>query len=287
MRDRAATLYVTDLDGTLIRDDLSMSPWARETLVAMLRDGLPLTIATARSIVSLAAILGDVPLALPVVEFGGAFLTDYATRRHLSVKAIQADACRAIRGAITGRGLCPFLSTYDGDRDWLFYTSLTNDGERAYYQERLQLKDDRLRRVQDLGPALRQHVVCFTLIGKEEELSALGKDLGSRFPLQVTMYAARYSPGWHFLSLHAAGATKEAGIAALRERTGMGDARLVVFGDDVNDLGMLRAADHAVAVANARPEVREIAHEVIGSNQEDSVVRWLRESFRGNGRGGA
>ncbi len=44
----------------------------------------------------------------------------------------------------------------------------------------------------------------------------------------------------------------------------------------MNDIGMFRAATHAVAVENAKTELKALAHETIGSNQEESVVRWLR-----------
>jgi hypothetical protein len=54
----------------------------------------------------------------------------------------------------------------------------------------------------------------------------------------------------------------------------------VVFGDDVNDLGMFRIATRALATANARPEILRAAHEVIGTNGEDSVVRWISGHFQ-------
>jgi Cof subfamily protein (haloacid dehalogenase superfamily) len=272
------TLYVTDLDGTLIRDDLSLSGWARSELIAMLDEGVPLTIATARSISSLSAILGEIPFRLPVVEFNGAFLTDYGTRRHILVNAIDPALTAEICHLLLGSGLEPFLSTFDGTRDWLFYRDISNDGARVYYEERITLKDDRLRRVDSLEQGLAQQVVCFTLIGREQELARVTQALAERFgeALEITTYVARYSPGWHFLSVHGAGATKAAGIRALQKAAGLEGARLVVFGDDVNDLGMFRIASHAVAVANARDELKALAHEVIGSNQEDSVVKWLR-----------
>ncbi len=52
------SLYVTDLDGTLIRDDLTLSDYSRSRLVSLLNEGVAITVATARSIVSLTAILG-------------------------------------------------------------------------------------------------------------------------------------------------------------------------------------------------------------------------------------
>ena len=273
-----APLYVTDLDGTLIRDDLTLSAWARAELVALLEEGVLLTVATARSIASLSAILGDIPFRLPVVEFGGAFLTDYKTRRHTLVNAISHALGEEVYGLIDAAGMQPFLSAWDGTRDLLYYRGITNEGENAYYQERLALKDDRLRRVDDLTVGLSNQVVCFTLIHREAALAGVADRLSERFgsALTITSYAFRYFPGWHFLSVHDARATKEHGIRALQKAHGLEDAPLVVFGDDVNDIGMFRAAKHAVAVSNARPELKALAHETIGSNQEDSVIRWLR-----------
>ena len=54
----------------------------------------------------------------------------------------------------------------------------------------------------------------------------------------------------------------------------------MVFGDDVNDIGMMRAADRPIAMANAKPEVKALAREIIGSNNEDSVVRSIRADRR-------
>ncbi len=273
-----APLYVTDLDGTLIRDDLSLSDWARAELVSLLDEGMAITVATARSIASLSAILGDIPFRLPVVEFGGAFLTDYPSRRHILVNAIEPGRARELYHVLRDRRMEPFLSTWDGNRDHLYYRSVRNEGEKAYYRERIALRDDRLRQVEDLSPGLEEQVISLTLIDREEILRELAADLSQRFDagLQLTIYAARYSPGWHFLAIHDERATKEGGIRALQEGFGLAGAPLVVFGDDVNDIGMFRAATHAVAVANARQEIKALAHETIGSNEDDSVVRWLR-----------
>ena len=55
----------------------------------------------------------------------------------------------------------------------------------------------------------------------------------------------------------------------------LADCRLVVFGDQVNDIGMFRTADEAYAVAGAAPELAEHATAIIGSNDDDAVARWL------------
>jgi Cof subfamily protein (haloacid dehalogenase superfamily) len=278
-----ATLYVTDFDGTLIRDDLTLSDWSRGRLISLLEEGAPITVATARSIVSLSAILGDIPFRLPVVVFNGAFLTDYGTKQHRVVRSIDRDVVPALHELIVGAGSRPFLSAFDGTRDMLFSTGATNAGEEAYVQERLSFRDDRLQEVDALEQGFAHQVVCFTMIDREERLAALSARIASSsFAARVVsnLYAYRYFPGWYFLSVHDARATKDQGIRTLVELCALQDSDLVVFGDDVNDLGMFRIATRALATANARPELKRIAHEVIGTNGEDSVVRWISEHFR-------
>jgi hydroxymethylpyrimidine pyrophosphatase-like HAD family hydrolase len=57
----------------------------------------------------------------------------------------------------------------------------------------------------------------------------------------------------------------------------------VVFGDDVNDIGMMKAADRPIAMANAKSEVKALAREVIGTNNDDSVVRAIRQDWSRRG----
>ena len=70
-------------------------------------------------------------------------------------------------------------------------------------------------------------------------------------------------------------ATKDQGVTSLLRVQGMEDPRLVVFGDQINDIGMFRMADEAYAVAGAAPELAEHATAIIGSNDDDAVARWL------------
>ena len=59
----------------------------------------------------------------------------------------------------------------------------------------------------------------------------------------------------------------------------LGADRIVVFGDNLNDLSMLAVADVAVAVGNARPEVKDVADIVIGPNSADSVALFIEKDF--------
>ena len=68
-------------------------------------------------------------------------------------------------------------------------------------------------------------------------------------------------------------ATMEKGAQKLKEM--LGCDKIVAFGDGVNDIPLFRAADESYAVENACTELKEIATAIIGSNEDDSVVKWL------------
>jgi Cof subfamily protein (haloacid dehalogenase superfamily) len=272
------TLYVSDLDGTLIRDDLTLSEESRRGLCALLEEGVPITVASARSVTSIRAILGSIPFTLPIIEFNGAFLSEYATGRHEIVNAIPTALARSAFDALVASGCEPYISSYDGARDLVFYRAIANEGMAAYFAERVAFKDERLRRVDDLAAALDGSTVCLTVIDRSERLEPVQAALDGAFGdrLVLTCYDYRYFPGWKFFTVHDRRATKDQAIAELRKLCALEEAEVVVFGDDVNDLGMMRAADRPVAMANARPDVKALAREIIGSNNEDSVVRRIR-----------
>ena len=63
------------------------------------------------------------------------------------------------------------------------------------------------------------------------------------------------------------------------EEWGLGGSEIVVFGDSGNDIKMFQLADRAIAVANATDELKRYATQVIGSNNEDSVVKFIRSDW--------
>lgn len=79
------------------------------------------------------------------------------------------------------------------------------------------------------------------------------------------------------LEIFAPGVSKASAITRLKELTGAD--RVVVFGDNLNDLPMFEIADVAVAVDNAFDEAKAKADIIIGPNAEDSVAKFIREDF--------
>ena len=81
------------------------------------------------------------------------------------------------------------------------------------------------------------------------------------------------------LEISAAGVSKASALARLCATRGIESCDVIAFGDMPNDLAMLGWAGHAVAVANAHPDVVAAADEVTASNDEAGVARVLERLF--------
>src|SRR5687768_12846584 len=108
------TLYISDLDGTLLDNSARLADRCRGTLCELLADGLTFTVASARSVSSIATMLKGVPITLPVVEFNGAFLSDLATGRHEIVNGIDRAIVEDLHELLPRFNVAPFVSTFDG-----------------------------------------------------------------------------------------------------------------------------------------------------------------------------
>ncbi|MDE2888901.1 MAG: HAD hydrolase family protein [Gemmatimonadota bacterium] len=277
------SLFISDLDGTLLDSATTLSRYSRDTLNTLIDQGLLFTVASARSIASMRHVLAGLRLCLPVVEVNGAFVSDLAVGRHYVVHELHRDILPGLWQLIARSGHMPFISTYDGNADRCYYRDITNGGMAWYVRNRKLNQDPRMRYLHDLERGLEEQVVSLRVIGTGPEMEKLADEMSQPFAgrIQTQCFENLPSPGWHWLTIQDAGATKEAGIRYVQRMKGLEDRRLVVFGDEKNDLGMFKLADEALAVANALPDLKERATGIIDSNEEDGVAKYIRHSWYG------
>ncbi len=137
------TVYISDLDGTLLTNKAVLSDFSRNTLQKLLRDGLPFTVASARSVVSMCRVLGDLDLPLPIVEFNGAFISDLKSGRHEIINSIEPSVVEDIYQLISSFNCVPFISSFNGSQDCVYYKDILNEGMHWYLKESLSNKDQK------------------------------------------------------------------------------------------------------------------------------------------------
>lgn len=274
----AAPVYVCDLDGTLLRSDGTLSDFSRQGLNRLLEGGVSLTVASARGTPGMRSLLSGVGIELPVIELNGAFVSELESGRHLVGNLLSdTEACVAVE-AILETGNDPVISTWDGIRDGVHFGSRTNDSTGGYVEEKRKHRDPRLTPYDDLLAIARdERVAQITTFALDEEAAALVERLREAVDGGAVVHGAAnlYRPGWTEITVQHRDAAKGTAIPALLAACGRTDVQVIACGDHLNDLSMFAVAAHSIAPSNAHPEVLESATEVVGSNDEDGIVRRL------------
>ena len=89
-----------------------------------------------------------------------------------------------------------------------------------------------------------------------------------------------YVDGYYYLNVNNKEATKENALLKIVDLLGLSMKEVTVFGDQINDLEMLKMAGVGVAVDNANEELKEVADTIIGSNTKNSVVKYINEQLK-------
>lgn len=279
------SIYVCDLDGTLLRPDATLSDFSRDGLNQLIDAGVPLTVASARGTAGMRSLLAGVRLRLPVIELNGAFVSELDSGRHVVSNVLTSeDACTALK-VVLATGVDPVVSTWDGHRDRVHFGARTNASITWYVEEKKRHRDPRLRPCDDLlAIAEVEAVAQITTFSPEAEAGELTDRLRSSLGKEATVHSASnfYCPGWSEITVQHRAAAKGAAVPALLEACDVRGAKVIACGDHLNDLSLFAVADYCVAPANAHPAVLEAATEVVGSNDEDGVVRHMLERHLGS-----
>jgi hypothetical protein len=270
-------LFVSDLDGTLLSSGAVLSQFSRDNLRRLLDEGMHFTVASARAINEIQPVLGDLPIKLPVIAINGAYLTDYQTGKHLIINHLEKSIASNLFEIIRGMNLWPFITAFNGSEDCLYYQTLGHPAMQWYCRALSALNDRRLRETQNLAGTLNETIIALAVMGDKEPVGELSAVLKKQFPGQLESFYFEnpYSPGYWWLTIHDKKACKSIALKELMEIKGFKQEHLTVFGDHVNDLGMFKLASRAIAPANAEDQVKAIATEIIGTNDDDSVVKYL------------
>jgi Cof subfamily protein (haloacid dehalogenase superfamily) len=267
------TICISDLDGTLLGSDSRISAYSRETLEGLMKRGLQFTYAIARAHPSSTRALQGLVPNLPAIIYNGVALCDGGTGKILSEVHFQEKEMETVRQFLTQNRIYPLV--YSGLREtervrWL--QGEENEGIRHYLTTRK--GDRRLTGALDEAELYQGKIFYFTCIGAREELMPVYerfcREDFCNCIFQQELYREEY-----FCELFPRSATKAEAVKKLRQITGA--EKIIVFGDRLNDLPLFQASDECYAVANAVEELKQAADEILASNDEDGVARWLME----------
>ena len=268
-------LIATDLDGTLLRSDLSVSPRTRRALDAARAAGIHVAKVTARQPHGVRMIAEQAGFTGYALCGNGAHGVHLGTNETLFEAHVTEAAQRSIAEGLSKRvpGVL-FVSVREGGEVFVAqegYAGIAHfeDHKRHPAEMGSFTLDDVLAQ-----PSLKFIVRHPSLTPRELlfELNALS----------LPGFAVTHS-GAPFLEVLAEGVSKAWGLARLCKLLGIDRAEVLAFGDAPNDAEMLSWAGRGVAMGNAESEVSEVADEITLSNDEDGVAAVLERLFTQRG----
>ena len=270
------TLYVSDLDGTLLNRQSRLSPFTQQALNRLLEKGMLFTFATARSWHSAHVAAQGLSPSLPWIIHNGAAFANGKTGVRTGEVFFTYPQRKKILDSCVRRQLWPLVYSVRQGEEKVFYlkNAPLHEGMKHYIDSRP--GDPRLAPVAGLEELLQGGTYYFTFIHTKEALAPLWEELKDLPWLNLTFQQELYRQEY-WLEITSEQATKAQ--AALRLKQELGCTRLVAFGDAMNDLPLFQAAEESYATANAMPQVKAAATAVIGSHEEDGVARFLLERF--------
>lgn len=265
------TLYLTDLDGTLLRGDQSVSSYSVRVLEQAMAQGVLFSVATARSVFGLEMLdFGGLRFRQPLVLMNGVMLYDKEAGRILQSCEMPAQTVAAILAACAAEGKNPFLYRVQDGRLDVVFTEPTSAGERAFLAKRGARFPQLFRQAPAYGAG---GGVYFSMQDTQERLERVNRRLAAIPHIKSTLYKDNYMEDNWYLEIFSGDAGKDRGAKRLQAL--LGADRLVAFGDNMNDLPLFAAADVACCVANGQPAAREAADVLVGANDEDGVARYI------------
>jgi Cof subfamily protein (haloacid dehalogenase superfamily) len=262
-------LVATDLDGTLLRDDLSVSPRTRRALDAVRNAGIHVVPVSARQVRGIRMIAEQAGFTDWVLSGNGAQCAHLTSGEVLFEAHVGVAVQSAVAAALTERvpGVL-FVSVREAGEVFV-----AQDGYAAIADFEDHKREPATMGRHDLAAVLAEPSLKFVVRHAQrtpDELVAEVRALG------MGGFAVTHS-GAPFIEILAEGVNKAWGVAQLCERFGIDRTEVLAFGDAPNDAELLAWAGRGVAMANAHPEARDAADEITLSNAEDGVAVVLEE----------
>jgi hypothetical protein len=268
------SLLALDLDGTLTNSQKQVTLRSRAAIGAALDLGVCVILASGRPV------LGIAPLAYSLGLFGrnaymlaynGAQLISCETNTVVWERTVGLDAIERVFNFAKAKGLASLC--YDGEG---VITEMPDDPfvRKEAYNNGIPIKG-----VDTLFPMVKTPQPKVMIVGEPSLLIPARSEL--QFLLGDSADASFSEPC--FMEITAKGVQKATSLDVLLSLLGEKRESLMVVGDGLNDIPMLAIAGLAVAMENSSLEVKEHAHTVTASNDDDGVALAIEKHILGRG----
>ena len=265
-------MAASDIDGTLLRDDATLSRRTISVLERAAASGVTIVLATGRTRGTMAGVLAQLPMVRYVIWANGAAVWDVKEGRRIGENLIPHTLFAPILDVLCGEDICwhcfadgvGYVDRQVGEKLQAFFQGLDGAG-RDFSRDIRHIDHAREYILEEVDAAEKFGVITGDREARQRVWARLEK-----FPeLSVS------SASWYNLEINMRTATKGGALAMLAGRLGIPKGEIIAFGDNLNDCSLLQAAGIGVAMGNADPRLLSIADHQADTNQRDGLARFL------------
>lgn len=257
-------IILSDIDGTFLTDDKKVTELTAQAAKSVVRKGLQLVLVSARMPEAIYPITDELGLPrLPVISYsGGLVLTE--TEKVLHDKKMPFDDTKNILAEMNRRWQNISINYYSGRKWYVNSVDENIQHEMDITKATAEIANfDKLLDEKILPNKIM--IICAPPTCEEME-----RELGKIFPRLNVVRSASY-----LLEIMDKTVSKAVGIEILLSHYNFSVDEAIAFGDNYNDLEMLKFIPRSVAMKNAPDKVKEIAKEVTDSNQDSGIYTYL------------
>ena len=263
--------FAFDMDGTLLLSDGSgPHPETMKALEEAHKAGYKLILATGRPIYQTTAIAKSIGCISYIVGNNGASLYDMANDKNISDTFLSEE-------------LFNFVYTLAQETGSFFAMSTTDRVFKENFFDGTNVPDWITTSVNDFGvsdkseiikqAAKTEKITQLTIKNEKELIAKKAKELESKIGTKVSMHVANEV----YLDINPIGMSKLTGLEIVVKEMGIDISEVMTFGDSGNDLQMIAGSGYGIAMANATDSAKEVAKEIIGHHDTDTIAKKMRE----------
>lgn len=266
------TLYVSDLDGTLLRSNEITSEYTNRIINSLTEKGMIFSYATARSLITAKKVTAGLTAKIPLIVYNGAFVIDNISEE-LLIENYFDNAVESLLEELFYNEVYPIVYAFiNNEEKFSFVPELCTQGMNAFIDSRKgDIRTNAVKTADDLKSGKIFYITC---IDEPKKLEPLYEKY--KYDFHCVYQEDIYSKA-QWLEIMPKETSKSNAIKQLQAL--MKCERLVVFGDGKNDIDMFQLADKGYAVQNAHDDLKKYATAIIPSNDDDGVAKWLEHNY--------
>ena len=253
-------LVVSDVDGTLLKKDKTLTDAARTAAGRLSDAGIGFTIVSSRPTIGMQFLVEPLGIKLPIGAFNGSSIVD-PQMKPVEQKMIPVSAVERCLDILTEFGVDIWLFTND---QWL---TRNGAGEYVSHEQRTIRHDPAI--VSDFTPYLAR--AC-KIVGSSSDPDLLIR-CEAAMQQALGMQATAVRSQTYYLDITPPGCDKGTFVQAMARRLGISTDAVATIGDMQNDLPMFRTSGTSFAMGNATDDVKKQATHVTASNEDDGFAK--------------